>query len=241
MPECQRGVGGILRQLLWFLDEATSWNTRRRRWPWRSPDGFTLRADKTIFIFRLHRIHWAAVSKDSFCFFVPPQTTFWWIPLRSLTFDLQWDALCALPSPLEPEIKRRRRRRSEKAEGILKPGVVGFGSGYILEYNTGILAVILRAEKQKPLQNCVCHPQKNSFWYFSRELDLGNHNWWRTEIHILIPAWLLIVIGSSPWWWNTSGGPGLLLQVLISFRHTDGSGSGLSLFPGTQKKETPNF
>lgn len=61
---------------------------------------------------------------------------------------MQSDVFACTLSSLEPKKDRRgekkptpERHERDKPEGILGPAAVGFGSGYILEYRTGTLAV----------------------------------------------------------------------------------------------------
>lgn len=130
------------------LDQAISWNRIQWYWLWRSPDRFTLRAENYSCL-QTARIQ--PLFQPTFLWFYHPQAKFhhhmfggwWWFPQFSY-FDLQSDVFCALCLHWNQRWTDKKKKTWEKERQIRgnpQPAVVVSGSGYILEHNTGTLAV----------------------------------------------------------------------------------------------------
>ena len=102
---------------------------------------------KTILVFKLPAsIH---CFDQPFCDVYPPQTKVflcvWWLVVISSAL-LLWPSIRRLVKGWDEQTKQERQAR-----GNPQPAAVVFGSGYILEYNTGILAV---TEPREPYIEC---------------------------------------------------------------------------------------
>lgn len=135
------------------LDQTISWNRIQWYWLWRSPDRFTLRAENYSCLQtpRIQPLFQPTSQPYIFLIFTPRRQSFTIICLVAggnflcfLTLTCNQTSFVHFVFVGTKDGLTRKKKIWEKetqARGNPQPAAVVFGLGYILEYNTGTLAV----------------------------------------------------------------------------------------------------